>query len=261
MRCLLSGNCQISGIATFLRLAPNAKKYQVSEIPHLTQFYQGLDPKAHPEFPPAEQERLVREADIIFYHAKGGEEPDIIHLNEKAPKVPLSVLYNSAYFLICYEDRHDWEPVLDRARMHGMHNAVTYAVDEYDFGYESRWQRNFDQMQKKEADEGVPEATRISPFFSASHREHRPLLTMNHPTSFIFYEWTNLILRHLNEPPLNPALRTRALLEQNMAGLPCHYSAGRGARTIMQLDWGARPEDQGSCADISRERITRWLKE
>ena len=261
MKICISSNCQGAGIATFLNLAPNAKKYQVREIPHLIQFYQGLNPKAHPEFPPAEQERIVREADIIFYHAKGGEEPDIIHQNEKVPKIPLSVVYNSAYFMQCWEDRKDFEPILERARTEGVHAAVCYAVDEHDFGYEARWQKNFEQMKKKENDEEVPEATRISPFFAASHREHRPLITYNHPTSFIFYEWTDLILRHLNEPPLNPALRTRAILEPNMAGLPCEFAVGNGARKYMDLDWGGTPPEQASCDSIARERINRWLNE
>lgn len=261
MRLVLSGNCQCSGIATFLRLAPNADKYRISEIPHLVQFYQGLDPKAHPELPVAEQERMMREADVILYHAKSGNEPDLLHLNDTAIKIPLSVVYNGAYFLMCWEEKHDWIPVLERAGAHGVDEAVRFAVDEFDFGYHRRWADHFGRMVQKEHFEGVPSDTWASNVFLRHHATTQPLLTNNHPASIIFADWTDSILAHLGEPEMPKAVIQQAKLERNVAGLPCEFSAGAGARKHLGLEWGGRAEDQVSCARIARERIEKWLNE
>lgn len=261
MRIVLSGNCQCSGIATFLRLAPNASKYRISEIPHLVQFYQGIDAKAHPELPPAEQERMMREADVILYHAKGGNEPDLMHLNDNAVKIPLSVVYNSAYFMMCYEERTEWKPVLAVARDSGIDQAVRYAVQEHNFNYSLRWATDLTKMIKKECMENVPQATAMSQFFAENHAERQPLLTNNHPTSYIFAEWTDRLLQYLGEPALSIAVHTAARANPNMAGLPCEFSAGSGARRYLGLNWGARPEDESSCADIALERITKFMNQ
>lgn len=261
MRIVLSGNCQCSGIATFLRLAPNAASYRISEIPHLVQFYQGIDPKAHPELPAEEQERMMREADVILYHAKGGHEPDLLHLNDTAIKIPLSVVYNSAYFIMCWEEKTNWAPVLDFARANGIDAAVRYAVREHDFGYEERWWHDFSKMMLKEVNEDVPEFTKISPFFHCCNKHQQPLITNNHPTSILFCFWTNCILAHLGEQTMPASMDERARANPNMAGLPCEFSAGSGARKHLGLSWGARPEDEQSCSQIARERITTWMKE
>lgn len=261
MKWCITGNCQGSGIATFLRLAPHAAKYRISEIPHLVQFYQGLDPAAHPELPPAEQERMMREADVILYHAKGGNEPDLLHLNERAQKIALSVVYNGAYFMMCYDTKEDWEPILPIARAAGVEAAVLHAVREHDFNYRLRWAAHLTQMIKKEVIEGVPHGTQMSQYFAEHHAERQPLITNNHPTSFIFAEWTNRILHLLGEPLLPHTALVQAAYNQNMAGLPCEFSAGSGARRHLGLSWGARPEDEESCAMIARERITKFLNE
>lgn len=261
MNICLTGNCQIAGIATFLRLSPNAAKYRISEIPHLVQFYQGLDPKAHPELPVAEQERMMREADVILYHAKGGNEPDLLHLNDTAVKLPLTVVYNGAYFMQCWEDKTDWEPVLRVARDVSVDQAVRFAVDEHDFGYHRRWADHFGMMVQKEHFENVPSDTWASDVFLRHHIKTQPLITNNHPTSIIFADWTDRILAHLGEPTLLPSVHARARTDRNMAGLPCEFSAGSGARRHLGLEWGARAEDQVSCAKIARERITKWLNE
>lgn len=246
MKLLFTGNCQSSGLAVFMRRA--RPDWEIHDLPHLATFYS--------EFT---EEQIAAEhawADLVFYHEKHDHPQDY---PTKQPKIPMSVWYQSAPFMAQF-DQAMWDAVqYDEEKQAFWKNRdlyIDYLVRDYDFDYERRWNDCWEKMKKKEEDEDVPSALRMSEYMNIWGKARQCQLTCNHPTSYVFWEWTFNILVFLNEK-VEPMWNLWQEVERfpNLAGLPCEESATTGARKHLNLSWGGRPEDDESGREIARRML------
>lgn len=245
MKLLFTGNCQSSGLAVFMRRA--RPDWEIHDLPHLATFYS--------EFT---EEQIAAEhawADLVFYHEKHDHPQDY---PTKQPKIPMSVWYQSAPFMAQF-DQAMWDAVqYDEEKQAFWKNRdlyIDYLVRDYDFDYERRWNDCWEKMKKKEEDENVPEELRMSGFMLQG-REAQLQLTCNHPTSLVFFWWTQKILWFLKaEPNGNMVNVGECLHNPNIAGLPCEESATTGARRYLGLLWGGREIDNDSGREIARRML------
>lgn len=242
MKILFTGNCQVEGLEIFMRRALPHHEYR--RLPHLATFYGEFS-----------EEKIADDhawADLVFFHHKHDHPQDY---PTKQPKVPLSVWYQSGPFIACAED---WSEVEDRYRTHGMQEACRFAAEDADMGYCQRWHSCADRMLEKEEQEEVPVELQMSWKMRDGFR-HQLQLTMNHPTSLVFREWTKRIVKFLGEAPAlggNGAVSAEeAIANPNLASLPCEQSATSAARIILGLSWGGRPEDDESGRLEARKRL------
>lgn len=235
-RILLCGNCQMSGIAFFLRRA--LPTWEIHDLPHLATFYG--------EFT---EEQIAAEhawADIVFFHHKHDGKQDY---PTKHPKIPMSVWFQSAPFM-AQVPGEIWQQLKES-------NAdPEWIVREADLDYERRWEECWEKMKQKEIDEGVPVQLRISDLMRKG-RERQLQLTCNHPTTYVFTNWCNRILNYIWAQPNLQDIERMCAGESNpnLAGLPCEESATTGARKHLSLNWGGRPEDDESGREICRKML------
>lgn len=198
-------------------------------------------------------------ADIVFYHEHMGKKPG----DEDKPVkpgtvlVPMSVMYNSGYYLSLATEE-DWNSVYEFAEKNGVDQAVDYAVYGCDVGHTRRWAHNFEKMKRKEIKENVPEHMRLSQVIEPLWKREQQTITMNHPTSTVFYDWANLLLGHLGLKKLKPALRERCERELNIANLPCVDWICSGVKETFGLAYGGGQEDNFQCAGIARKKLSEW---
>lgn len=246
MKILLTGNCQTTGIAYFLRRA--LPSWEIRDLPHLGTFFKHISEE---EIAEAHQW-----ADLVFFHHKHDGKQEY---PTKQPKIPLSVWYQSAPFMaqITQEMWDEFRSLNNcSSRFKTNDILVDYAVKENDFDYEKRWNDCWDKMKVKEIDEGVPEDIRASTMMDRG-RERQLQLTCNHPTSWVFVGWTIKILNFLGVKSNNYPTFKEAEDHPNLAGLPCEESATSGARKHLGLAWGGRPIDDESGRQIARERLNQ----
>lgn len=243
-KLLCTGNCQMSGIAHFLRRA--LPSWEIHDIPHLAVFYAEFS-----------EEQIAAEhawADLVLYHHKHDGAQDY---PTKNPKIPLSVWFQSAPFMIQIPNEY-WGPIYQHSQTYGEHSGIEYAVKAHDFDYESRWNQCVLRMKEKEDLEGVPPELKISELASAGF-DHQLQLTCNHPTSLVFRYWANKICVFLGESESLIPSWDECVRNPNIAGLPCEESATTGARKHLGIKWGARAEDDESGRQIVRERLAKIL--
>lgn len=229
-------NCQGQGLEVFLkRVLP---KWDIKCFPHLATFFR--------EFT---DEFLAQEhwkADIVFFHHKHDGELDY---PTKHPKIPLSVWFQSAPFMAQVP-----QPIWDRLKEEKA--DVEYVVKEADLDYQARWDGCLDRMKEKEENELVPQQIRISDLMSDG-KQKKLQLTCNHPTTFVFINWTIRIINYLGVKVTSDDIARLGSGSDNpnIAGLPCEESATSGARKHLGLKWGGRPEDDESGRLIARKQL------
>jgi hypothetical protein len=233
MNICFHGNCQLWAIGEFLKLSPAANTMNISVI-------QGhqlvLGEQSHEE-----ELKAVESADIIFTHKVGGELPWPSDVNPKqgVEIIPMSVFYNSGYFI---NYTTDWTPVLDYAKENKIEKAVKFAVNEADLGYAARFEENKARMIQKEQDEGIEADMRVSQFIEGGTRE-RLLITMNHPTSIVFFHWTNKVLERIGKAKLGDKVLKLCGENENIVNLPCFDGVCTAAKKRLGLSWGGTARD------------------
>jgi hypothetical protein len=231
MRVAWCGNCAVDGIEAFMKRA--LPHHEHRRMPHLATFLG--------EYSEEQIAELHAWADIVFYHTKH-DNPQ--NYPTKNPKVPLSVWFQSSYF-IRWADGDDWKPVEEHYEKYGLEAAINFAP-EADMNYLKRWDHCYARMQEKEEQEGVPKEIRISPYMTQG-REVWQQHTANHPNSLVFREWTFLLCKFLGEKPGPDTISfDECIANPNIAGLPCAESATSAARRILGLSWGGQPIDDES---------------
>lgn len=234
-------NCQGQGLEVFLKRA--MPQHDIKCFPHLASFYGEFS-----------DELLAEEhakADVVFFHHKHDGAQDY---PTKQPKVPMSVWYQSGPF-IAHTSEEDWQTIKGMASYMGNDWAIKVAVEEANLHYDKRWIDCHSKMIDKECLEQVPLELRISDLMDDGTR-HQLQLTCNHPTSLVFFWWTERICKFLGEEQHPGAISELECYQNpNLAGLPCEESATTGARKHLQLSWGARPEDDESGRLICRQRL------
>ncbi len=242
MKILFCGNCQASALSIFV--ARGMPQHEVRHLPHLATFY-GEFSEEHI----ADQHAW---ADLVFFHHKhDGAQA----YPTKQPKVPLSVFYQGGPFIAEAHD-DDWTQVREYAALHGRERAIQWAVTEADMGYTRRWRDNLARMIEKEEEEKIAPEIRMSDIVETEGRLFQQQRTMNHPTSIVFREWANRIMRFMREEPARGAVtREEALREPNIGGLPCEQSATSGAVKHLGLRWGGRGEDEQSGREIALTKL------
>lgn len=246
MKILLTGNCQTTGIAYFLRRA--LPTWEIHDLPHLGTFYGHIS-----------EEEIAREhewADMVFFHHKhdGNQDHPV-----KQPKIPLSVWYQAAPFMAQIQPEM-WSQLNKDCDLFSpgyIEPMVEYVVREHDFDYEKRWKDCWEKMRQKEEDECVPDLIRMSDTMEEYGRKFQLQLTCNHPTSLVFRTWAQKILSFLGKFSLTVPTVEECLENPNLAGLPCEESATSGARKHLQLQWGGRDIDDESGRQIARERLNQ----
>lgn len=243
MKLLITGNCTCEGLAIFLRKA--LPHWEIHHLPHLGTFFGEIT-----------EETILKEhawAELVFYQTKQ-DNPQ--NYPTKAPKIPLSVWYQSAPFM-AWVPQNLWEEFKDDNQLFSPNDSnglIEYLVKDHDFDYEARWNECWDRMKVKEIDEGVPEDIRIS-YLMQWGRQHQLQLTHNHPTSLVFLHWSDRILEYLGEKKWSGYTLQDCIMNPNIAGLPCEESATSGARKHLGLAWGGRPEDDESGRQIARKML------
>lgn len=241
MKLALVGNCQLSGLAVFLRRA--MPQHEIRDMPHLATFYE--------EFTEEQIAETHAWADIVFFHHKHDGKQDY---PTKQPKVPMSVWYQSGPFIIHTPDAI-WETIKGVYELMGEDFALRVAVEEADMGYCLRWNHCASKMRDKEIEEQVPERLRISDLMEQG-KANQLQLTCNHPTSLVFWHWCDRVCAYLHEIPHPAAISELECYQNpNIAGLPCEESATSGARKHIGLSWGGRPEDEESGRFITRQKL------
>lgn len=228
-------NCQGQCLEVFLKRA--LPHWDIKCFPHLATFYKEFTP----EFLAEEHWK----ADIVLFHHAHDDPQDY---PTRQPKIPLSVWFQSAPFM-AQVPGEIWQQLRES-------NAdPEWIVKEADLDYESRWEECWEKMKWKEENEHVPEAIRVSDLMELG-RGMQLQLTCNHPTSIVFWHWTNRILKYLDiTPGPNAITGAEALNNLNLGGLPCEESATTGARKHLGLSWGGRPEDDESGREICRKML------
>lgn len=229
MNICFHANCQALGLQYFFERSPNSRDI----ITNVIQDFQVVLGETSKE----KERAAVENADIIFYHAIGGKFP----VEQWEPKmgvklIPMSVWYNSGPFLSGASQKC-WSKVLQVARKTSINDAIHYAVHEADMGYSARWASNLRKMEEKERTEKVPEETAISKW-TAEGIEKQMHLTMNHPTTEVFFRWANLLLRFIGFSELPENQWSSRFSDMNLVGLPCEDYACAGAFNQLGLGWG-----------------------
>lgn len=248
-RILFHANCQALGLIYFLKRHP---AFAETEF-RIVQNYQLILKEITPEY---ERESLAW-ADFIFFHHMEGKLPwpedSVIHAKTR---IPLAVAYNGGAFIRNAEDS-DWPRVIEIAKAKGKEEAATYAVHDHDFNFAGRLLSNLHKMRAKERHEGVHREMRISDFVTENIDRHQLFLTMNHPTSLLFYTWTNRILKHLGFEPLT-GMECECLAHPNLVNLPCEDFASAAAKRILGLQWGGDERSNNECWRLVHEKLEHW---
>lgn len=248
MNILLYGNCQMAGLKRFIDHTPESGEFS-------TRVLQDFQITLGEVTKPKVREDLVW-ADTVVYHARDGLFPN----GEEMPPKPdstlitSSVFYNSGYYLTNAE-AEDWLPVMAYAAKYGHPEAVRYAVHEADVGYWRRRVANLNHMMEKEERENVPRGTRISDLISRGVEECQHI-TMNHPTSVVFVEWADRLLKHLGFAGVTNQQREDARCHKNLANLPCEDFVCSGAKKHLGLKWGGSDFENQMCEGIAKQ----WLR-
>jgi hypothetical protein len=236
---LFTGNCQSNGLEHFMKIA--LPHLEIRNLPFLATFFNEFS-----------EEKIAEEhawADLVFFHHKA-DNPQ--NYPTKQPKIPLAVWYQSGPF-ITHATNQDWLRLL--LEFDGDVEKAVQQAPIADMGYEARWNHCLERMIEKEINEEVPRELRISDLMEYG-KDHQLQLTSNHPASFVFYHWTKRICHFLGVGQVELPSEEYCLGHPNLAGLPCEESATSGAREILGLNWGGRPEDDQSGRDIARERLS-----
>jgi len=234
MRALVTGNCQASSLAIFLRKA--MPQHEIRHLPFLATFFN--------EFSEEQIAEHHAWADIVFYHTKHDHPQDY---PTKNPKVPMSVWYQGAPFIAQLPQTiwDHWKPHRD---MFGLDETVVAMLDA-DLLYEQRWVEYYERMRWKEVDEGVPQELRMSDMMELG-RTRQLQRTCNHPTSLVFREWALRVCKFLGEKPVEMFSPEECIAEPNLGELPCEDFACIGARRHLRLYWGGDPDANESCRQI-----------
>lgn len=232
-KVLLYGNCQMKGLRDFLLLSDSVADLDIVAV-ESWRIAAGLALKES-------SEAHCKSADVVFYHTISDLPLDPNSFREGCQMIPMSVYYNGGPFIFSISEEDFSEPVKMLA-MHSLSDVVRYVVLSADLGYEKRWLRHFAKMRKKEIEDGVPEELRATDFNDMA-RHTRTALTYNHPTSFLFYHWTNRVLRFLGKPKLSKAILERCLVESNIADLPCYFHIPLAAKVCLGLSYGGTEDD------------------
>ncbi len=249
MNIHFSSNCQGDGLRKFMERSPDAATLNIS----VTQEHQIILGETTREV----EAKYLREADAVFYHAHLGKLPwpESTELKPGVCPVALPVFYNGGYFIHWASDKH-WDAIYELAHQVGDNEAVRYAVNEADMGYEPRWVDNLQKMRQKELDECVPDWGWISHWVTEGHR-WRQNMTMNHPTSRIFYEWANILLKYLGLAKISESLIAACIADPNMAGLPCEETVCTAARKALKMQWGGSSREDALAAEYVRYRLNQ----
>lgn len=247
---LLYGNCQMHGIKCFLEMSPDMRDFKI-EVFETWRMVVKLETEER-------ENRLVENADIVFYHAHSERQLNKDKLKQGTNSFPSSVFYNSGPF-IGSASEEDFAPVMKCYRESGINNAVIRGINEFDLGYSRRWKSNYEKMCEKEIDNDVPQELRITDLYEHA-RNVRMVLTDNHPTSYTFFHWTNRVLCFLKKPPLSGAVLDRCMREENITGLPCYSWITPVAKNVLGLKYGGTETDKSHNADEIKEKIKAFEK-
>ena len=249
MNILFYGNCQMTGLKYFFDRSPDREKFSTRA---LQDFQITLGEVTRPKV----KEDLAW-ADTIVYHTKGMLFPNGDEMPPKPDSwlIPASVFYNGGYFMSCAEEQ-DWLPVLAYAQRYGQVNALRYGVHEADLGYWRRRLANIERMRLKEEEEGIAAAHRISDLIYRG-TEEKQHITMNHPTSIVFVEWADRLLKYLGLEGVTDQQREEARCHDNLVRLPCEDFVSDGARKHLGLKWGGSDYENQMCEGI----VAKWLRD
>lgn len=249
MKILLYGNCQMTGIEYFMRRSPD---HQAIETRVVQDFQVELGEVTKPH-----EKSSVEWADTIIYHSRANQFPwdHAARFRDDCKLIKASVFYNGGYYLSQAKEVEDWLSVMGYAKRHGIDAAIRYAVHEADVGYWRRRLANLRHMMEKEQNEEVPPSTRMSDFV-AQGIEQEQHITMNHPTSIVFVEWADRLLKHLGFQGVGAEQREAARCNKNLVGLPCEDYVPTSARKHLGLKWGGSDYDNQMCEGIAKQ----WLR-
>lgn len=248
MKILFHANCQGEGLIHFMKYSRDFHKLSVrTTLVYLLELgYTSIE----------ESEENIDWADVIFYHyVRSLKTPE----SQSAELVPLSVYNNSGYYLSSSK-RDDWDQVFKREKSHGIINAARMAVSTFDMGYRRRHQKNIERMKEKEVNEGVPESMRLSNFILGNDINEQQSLTYNHPTSYILFDWANIILRRLDLQEIDSGMRSELCRDLNAAKLPCVDFICTGARRNLGLNYGGSRQDDSECFKLAVSEIRKGIR-
>ncbi len=247
MNIHFSSNCQGDALGKFLLKSPDGDKLKVS----CTQEHQIILGETTREI----EAKHLADADVILYHAHLGKTPwpEGTPIKDGVVPIALPVFYNGGYF-IHWASQEDWNMLWDYAQKHSMDDTVQFALNEAPMGYEQRWYDNHAKMKIKEMQENVPEWGRVSEWILEG-RDWRQNMTMNHPTSIVFYRWANRLLNHLGLRPLDGNFLIECENDPNVAGLPCEETACTAAVKALGMKWGGTSRENALAGEYVRWRI------
>jgi len=249
VKILFHSNCHGEGLANFFAYSKDAGKFQTRVI-RTYMLDLGLTSRE-------EELDALQWADYVLYHEHMGRKPGDESKPVKPGTIltPMSVMYNSGYYLSLGTEE-DWQGVYDYADKNGIDQAVDYAVYGADVGFTRRWNHNFEKMKSKEIRENVPESMWLSKAIEPLWKTEQQTLTMNHPTSTVFFDWANLILEHLNFAKIDMGFRDQCRTNLNIANLPCEDWICQGVKEVFGLSYGGGDLNNSNCANLARNKLT-----
>lgn len=247
-------NCQGWGLHEFFRWSPDAGQFDL----RIVQNYRICTGEETRE----QETAAVERADILFYHATQRQYPWLptVSLKSTVRMIPISVFFQGAYFFMENAHRPIWQPALDLAKAHGVDHAAAWLVNEADLGYAQRWMDDLAYMQRKEVEEGVDEAHRLTGL-QQDGLVAQMFLTKNHPSSIAFLRWANLLLNYIGFRPLGEEWEAKCLANPNLVNLPCEDWITTAARNHLHLPYGATEYENRRSMAFAKDKLNEWLNE
>ncbi len=245
-------NCQGYGLAHFFRNSPDADKFTVRCIQNF-RICTGEETRE-------EEKEAVECADILFYHATKRQYPWLpsVKLRPTVRMIPISVLYQGAYFFMENANREIWKPAIEMANTEGIERAADWLVYEADLDYQARWDSDRVHMMKKEDEEGVDLNIQVRWMQNASLVEPL-LLTKNHPSSLAFLYWANIILNHIGFRRMDTQWINLCANNLNIVNLPCEDWITTAARKHLGMSHGATDYENRRSVEFARNKLKEWL--
>lgn len=248
MNVLFHMNCQADGVIHFLKHSEDGHKVNTrTNLVYLIELNMLDSGKVRDN---------IDWADVIFYHeVKRLEKPT----KSGVETIPMSVYHNAGYYVSNASDEH-WEIVKEYAKRHCFNSAVKFAVESTEMGHACRYEKSISRMIEKEILENVPEDMRLSSVIVCKDKIEQQSLTYNHPSSYVLFDLTNLVLKKLGLREIKQELRSEVCRDLNAAGLPCVDWICSGARDSLGLSYGGTKADNAECEKIVAKKLREVMK-
>jgi hypothetical protein len=238
-KCILFGNCQLSGVSIFLKKYSNF--YDIYDIEQYANWQLILD-NQHISI------KSLQEADLVIYqpltdvhncYSTNKHNPKSFFnlLKESCKTISFPRIHNNAIFPIFKRYFHGNEMYGNIVNNYDNDNDndINKLIELYDkdlinFDFDERMSENYKISKLKEENCDV----KIIDFIFENIQNHKLFLTHDHPTSFIFNEVTRQICNLLN---IDYDYENGLTAEENITGLPdslyqnktCQYPISRYA--------------------------------